>query len=289
MGCELTRFAASQPHMGTKFTIVVYAPAKGPAKRAFEVAFARIAQLDQHSERLSRDERVEPLESVVADVETRCDQRATCATCSAQSQRVAARSKGAFDVTVGPLTKLWRRARRQRRLPTESRLAAARAAVGFRASLPGRGPAHGAAAETEHASRSRRHRQRLCRGSSLERASPIGPLPGAGRCRWRPGRRRSAARQAGLAHRHRTARTGAVHGRQPIARPAACQHGAAASPPATHDESSLRLGGRRPSRGRDVGRHVSVCHCRRCALLAHRRSQDRSGTDAAKQRHRGCR
>lgn len=130
-GPAVARFAASQPHMGTKFTIVVYAPGEGPAARAFEIAFARIARLDQMlsdyrtTSELSRLSRSSPTSKPVAI-------SADLWHVLAQSQHLAVRSKGAFDVTVGPLTKLWRRARRQRRLPTERRLAAARAAVGFR-------------------------------------------------------------------------------------------------------------------------------------------------------------
>jgi len=40
------------------------------------------------------------------------------------------RSDGAFDPTIGPLTTLWRQARKSGRLPTDARLAAARQAVG---------------------------------------------------------------------------------------------------------------------------------------------------------------
>ena len=39
-------------------------------------------------------------------------------------------SDGAFDITVGPLTALWRQSRRTGRLPREDKLAAAKAAVG---------------------------------------------------------------------------------------------------------------------------------------------------------------
>src|SRR5205085_7598305 len=42
-------------------------------------------------------------------------------------------SDGAFDVTIGPLTKLWRRARRWKELPEAEALAAARLAVGHQA------------------------------------------------------------------------------------------------------------------------------------------------------------
>ncbi len=40
-------------------------------------------------------------------------------------------SEGAFDVTVGPVVRLWRRARRQRTLPSEARIAEALQLVGY--------------------------------------------------------------------------------------------------------------------------------------------------------------
>jgi thiamine biosynthesis lipoprotein len=48
-----------------------------------------------------------------------------------QSQKLAAASGGAFDVTVGPYVNLWRKARREQRLPRADLLAAARSAVGW--------------------------------------------------------------------------------------------------------------------------------------------------------------
>jgi thiamine biosynthesis lipoprotein len=48
-----------------------------------------------------------------------------------RGQALARQSDGAFDMTVGPLVQLWRRARRQRELPPAERLAEARHAVGW--------------------------------------------------------------------------------------------------------------------------------------------------------------
>jgi thiamine biosynthesis lipoprotein len=48
-----------------------------------------------------------------------------------RGQAVARASEGAFDVTVGPYVRLWRRARRQRALPEAFRLTAARSEVGY--------------------------------------------------------------------------------------------------------------------------------------------------------------
>jgi thiamine biosynthesis lipoprotein len=47
------------------------------------------------------------------------------------ADRLSRQSDGAFDVTVGPLTKLWRRARRQKVLPDRGRLQSALDAVGY--------------------------------------------------------------------------------------------------------------------------------------------------------------
>ena len=48
------------------------------------------------------------------------------------AQQLAGESDGAFDVTVGPMTRLWRWAMRRGELPSDSRLGAARSSVGHR-------------------------------------------------------------------------------------------------------------------------------------------------------------
>ena len=48
------------------------------------------------------------------------------------AQQLSARSEGAFDVTVGPAVRLWRRARRRKELPSSEQIAAARQVMGYR-------------------------------------------------------------------------------------------------------------------------------------------------------------
>ena len=48
-----------------------------------------------------------------------------------KAQEVSRQSDGAFDVTVGPAVRLWRRARRTKQMPDAERLAEARKAVGY--------------------------------------------------------------------------------------------------------------------------------------------------------------
>ena len=125
----IERFEFSQPHMGTIVRIVLYARDPPAAKEASDAAFARVAALDETfsdyrdtSEvmRVSRASGGGPVE--VSDDLFRVLRL---------SQSMARASGGAFDVTVGPLSILWRAARRHRELPDEESLAAARARAGF--------------------------------------------------------------------------------------------------------------------------------------------------------------
>lgn len=131
-GETLERFRAAHRAMGIEFTLTLYAPDRATADAAFAAAWARIDALnavmsdyDPESE-LSRLGRSSPhAESQpVSDDLWRVLQAA---------DRFSRWSGGAFDVTVGPLTRLWRRSKRQLALPDEADLAAARQAVGFEA------------------------------------------------------------------------------------------------------------------------------------------------------------
>jgi thiamine biosynthesis lipoprotein len=136
-GAPLGRYEFEQPHMGTLVRIVLFAPGAAAADAAAAAAFARIAALDQvlsdyreSSElmRLCRQAGGGPV--AVSDDLFRVLRA---------GQQFARESDGAFDVTVGPLSVLWRHARRVGVLPDAERLAAARALVGHaRLELDGR-------------------------------------------------------------------------------------------------------------------------------------------------------
>jgi len=115
--------------MGTLFTITLYTPDQTTAREAAEAAFAKVAQLNQamtdydpESElmRLSRSPIGEPVRVSEELFEVLCE-----------SQRLAKLSGGAFDITIGPVVRLWRRARRTEILPTPEQIAVARATVGW--------------------------------------------------------------------------------------------------------------------------------------------------------------
>ena len=125
----LSRYEFAEPHMGSLWRISLYAPDPIAASNAVRAAFARVAALDRmmtdydpESElmRLSKSPRGVPVE-VSGDLFR----------ILRQSQEISRISSGAFDVTVGPVVQLWRRARRQRELPAEERLEKARLAVGY--------------------------------------------------------------------------------------------------------------------------------------------------------------
>jgi thiamine biosynthesis lipoprotein len=137
------QFRQTAVHMGVEFEVELYAADEATAQAALAAAFARIESLDKRlsdydpaSElsRLSETSTVPPGSDL-----SRLPPTARPIALSDDlwrvlrySQELSRQTDGAFDVTIGPLTKLWRRARRQRELPSDERLAEARAAVGYR-------------------------------------------------------------------------------------------------------------------------------------------------------------
>src|SRR5437588_2131791 len=126
---SLQRFEFRSPHMGTLFSITLYAPEKTEAQAAAEAAFRRVAALDDIMSDYQADSELMRL----------CDEPAgKPVQVSAElfyvlerAQKVSELSNGAFDVTVGPYVRLWRFSRKRKILPTPAEIATARAAVGW--------------------------------------------------------------------------------------------------------------------------------------------------------------
>jgi len=125
----LQRFEASRPCMGSLFEITVYAPGDDAAQRAFDAAFDRIEQLNAIFSDYDSDSEALRL-SHAAPMERPLPVSPEMWNVLERSVRLSQRTDGAFDVTVGPLSRLWRRARRRRELPSSDRLQQALAAVG---------------------------------------------------------------------------------------------------------------------------------------------------------------
>lgn len=117
--------------MGMPFKLVLYAADADAANRASKAAYARIAELDGRLSDYQNDSELSRLSGTAgqgAAVPVSEDLWKVLA----RSQELAERSEGAFDVTVGPYVRLWRRARRQHVLPSSERLDEAGRAVGYR-------------------------------------------------------------------------------------------------------------------------------------------------------------
>ena len=125
------RYGYERTLMGAAVKITLYAPQERSANLAADAAFERIAQLD----RILSDYKADSELSKLSD--TAGSGRAVSLghdlwTVLERGQRLAERTGGAFDVTVGPYVRLWRRARRNKQFPAADRLAEARAAVGYK-------------------------------------------------------------------------------------------------------------------------------------------------------------
>lgn len=127
----LQRFEFSRIEMAIPFRIVAYGESAAQAQAASQAAFDRIAELnrslsdyDAGSEvsLLSRSSGSNRWVVVSEDLWTVIE----------RSQRMAQRTQGAFDASVGPAIHLWRKARREQQLPDPDRLADACQRIGYR-------------------------------------------------------------------------------------------------------------------------------------------------------------
>ena len=124
------RYQFTQIEMAVPIKITLYASDRPTASRAAQAAFDRFHALN----------------SICSDYDPQSELRRLCRTSSAghpvrvssdlwrvlvRAQELAARSGGAFDVTIGPVVRLWRNARRTKELPAPESLAEARSRVGY--------------------------------------------------------------------------------------------------------------------------------------------------------------
>jgi thiamine biosynthesis lipoprotein len=126
----LERFEFREPHLGTIVAITLYAPDESVANDCARAAFARIKELN----------------GILSDYDPESEAMRLCRTAgSGQSVPVSAElfevltkslefahaTNGDFDVSIGPVIKLWRTSRRLKKLPTAAELASARQRVGW--------------------------------------------------------------------------------------------------------------------------------------------------------------
>ena len=127
---ELQRYAFGEPHMGTTFRIIVYAPDEAAAKKAVKAAFARIAELN----------------AIMSDYQPTSELMRLCEKAGGppvevsvdlfeilrKSEEFAKLTDGAFDVSISPVVRLWRKARRSRELPKAEEIKKALQPVDYR-------------------------------------------------------------------------------------------------------------------------------------------------------------
>jgi thiamine biosynthesis lipoprotein len=125
----VTRHAFTQPHMGTQFKIIVYAADEDAATKAVEAAYERIAALDRTmSDYRSTSELMRLCKKAGGDPVKVSNELFFVLV---KAQEVSRLSDGAFDVTVGPVVRLWRKARKTKKLPDPDELKKALALVGY--------------------------------------------------------------------------------------------------------------------------------------------------------------
>ena len=115
--------------MGTLVRIQLFAADEQQARSAFRAAFDRVAQLD----------------SILSDYKPASELNRLCRAPAGRpvivgedlfrvltaSQALAAQTSGAFDITLGPVIRLWRQARKDKRLPDATTLREASTRCGY--------------------------------------------------------------------------------------------------------------------------------------------------------------
>lgn len=116
--------------MGVQWRIVLYATDKPIANNASQIAFRRVKELNK----------------VLSDYDPQSELNQLCQLSGPgkpvkvspdlfkvlkRSQSLSRETSGAFDVTISPVVRLWRRARRRKQMPDAEQLQAARNLVGY--------------------------------------------------------------------------------------------------------------------------------------------------------------
>jgi thiamine biosynthesis lipoprotein len=126
----LVRFQRTETHMGTSFGIVLYAADEKTANRAFDAAFARISTIDRICSDYDVDSELSQLGArspTVKPIKVSDDLYRVLL----MSRHLSEQSDGAFDITIGAITRQWRRARSLKKLPNPVQLQELLKSVGY--------------------------------------------------------------------------------------------------------------------------------------------------------------
>lgn len=129
---QLERHRFDHAAMGTSWSIVLYARDADRAGRAAQAAFAVVDEIDRVASDYDPQSELALLVGHEPSTESSsCSVSPLLCELLVEACAYAAQTNGAFDPTMGSLTRVWRRARRQAALPTAERITTALAAVGF--------------------------------------------------------------------------------------------------------------------------------------------------------------
>ncbi len=115
--------------MATTFKVIIAGETRQYARQAAAAAFAEIDRVEGALSRYIESSDIAQLNRMGAGKATRIGTRAF--ECLQVAARVCAETRGAFDVTVGPLMACWRNPDKSLRTPTDEEIAAARERVGM--------------------------------------------------------------------------------------------------------------------------------------------------------------
>ncbi|GAB2611190.1 hypothetical protein GCM10027035_04470 [Emticicia sediminis] len=116
--------------MGTMFRVVVHTTDSLTAQNATQKAFVRLDELNMTLSDYREDSEVNTLCRTAGSGQY-VKVSADLWNILQESVKAAKLSNGNFDVTIGPLTQLWRRMKRQKQLPTPTQISEAKAKIGI--------------------------------------------------------------------------------------------------------------------------------------------------------------
>lgn len=126
----LQKFVYEKAEMGLPFRISLYAPDEATAKAGADAAYDRIAVLNSIFSDYDSDSELSRLSATSGQGKAVPVSTALWRVL-VRAQDFSRMSDGAFDITVGPLVSLWRRARHKQELPTPELIAEMKARVGY--------------------------------------------------------------------------------------------------------------------------------------------------------------
>lgn len=130
-GQQLERYESIDYKMGTTWKIIIYTTDEPTAEAAFEACWTRIDELNHIFSDYEAISEATTL-SHTSGKDSWIDVSEDMWTVLTFSNNLSKLTDGAFDVTIGPLSKLWRRAIRQQEYPKQEYLAKAQSSVAYK-------------------------------------------------------------------------------------------------------------------------------------------------------------